>query len=176
MRKPVLRRFIAGTAEQRRSRSEEAGRNRGAVGTQHRKEEGADGSQDHIASGDARGSCINPALTVPHCIRSDSGWNGAMKSASPLGIRAAFFGVGIICLLEFLPKLPALAQQSATYAPNPAAVPTDRLNEAWWAARHKAVVKAVQSHADSQLLLIGDSIFNNYEKAKPPNENFLATW
>ena len=63
-----------------------------------------------------------------------------------------------------------------TYAPNPAAVPTDRLNEAWWAARHKAVVKAVQSHADSQLLLIGDSIFNNYEKAKPPNENFLATW
>jgi lysophospholipase L1-like esterase len=35
---------------------------------------------------------------------------------------------------------------------------------------------AAQSHPDAQLLLIGDSIINNYEKSKPPDENFLPIW
>lgn len=61
-------------------------------------------------------------------------------------------------------------------AANPAVVPKDRLNEPWWAARHKAIVDGLASHADTQLLLIGDSITNNYEKAKPPLEDFQPIW
>ncbi len=60
--------------------------------------------------------------------------------------------------------------------PNPAIVPTERLNEPWWAARHEAVLQAVREHADAQLVLIGDSITNNYDKANPPDENFQPTW
>lgn len=55
-------------------------------------------------------------------------------------------------------------------------IPTDRLKEPWWAERHKAVLEAVKSHPDAQLLLIGDSITNNYDKANPPDEDFLPTW
>ncbi|HTZ83336.1 MAG TPA: GDSL-type esterase/lipase family protein, partial [Candidatus Acidoferrales bacterium] len=66
----------------------------------------------------------------------------------------------------------AFAQSAA----NPAIVPADRLNEAWWAARHQAVLDALHAHPDTQLLLIGDSITNNYDKANPPDENFLPTW
>ncbi len=73
-----------------------------------------------------------------------------------------------ICALAFL--FPALG------APNPAAVPQDRLNEPWWAARHQAVLETVRARPDAQLLLIGDSITNNYDKANPPDENFQPTW
>jgi lysophospholipase L1-like esterase len=59
---------------------------------------------------------------------------------------------------------------------NPAITPADRLSESWWAERHKAVVEAVQTHTETQLLLIGDSITNNYDKANPPDENFQPTW
>jgi lysophospholipase L1-like esterase len=70
----------------------------------------------------------------------------------------------------------AQAQAAATSAVNPATVPTDLLRSSWWADRHKAAVEAAKSHPDAQLLLIGDSITNNYEKANPPDENFLPTW
>ena len=59
---------------------------------------------------------------------------------------------------------------------NPAILPADRLNEPWWAERHKAVLEAIHSHPDTQLLLIGDSITNNYDKSNPPDENFQPTW
>ncbi len=52
----------------------------------------------------------------------------------------------------------------------------DRLGEPWWKSRHEALVDAVKQHADTQLLLIGDSITNNYDKAKLPDENFEPTW
>src|SRR5579885_396668 len=69
------------------------------------------------------------------------------------------------------------ASLSFAQAPaNPAVVPADRLNEPWWAERHKAVLAAIQNHPDAQLLLIGDSITNNYDKANPPDENFQPTW
>lgn len=61
-------------------------------------------------------------------------------------------------------------------AGSPAAVPTDRLSEPWWAARHSTILAEVRDHADAQLLLIGDSIVNNYDKANPPDENFQPTW
>lgn len=56
------------------------------------------------------------------------------------------------------------------------AVPADRLDEAWWAQRHRDVLERVRAHPDAPLLLIGDSITQNYEKANPPDEDFLSTW
>lgn len=70
----------------------------------------------------------------------------------------------------------AHAQKMATGSPNPATVPTDGLNYPWWAARHKALLESVRSQPDAQLLLIGDSIINNYIKTRQPDENFLPTW
>jgi lysophospholipase L1-like esterase len=50
------------------------------------------------------------------------------------------------------------------------------MNESWWADRHKDEGEAVRSHPDTQLLLIGDSVTDNYEKANPADENFQPTW
>jgi lysophospholipase L1-like esterase len=69
---------------------------------------------------------------------------------------------------------PATAASSDTT--NPAIMPADRLSVDWWAARHKAILADLPSHADSQLLLIGDSILNNYDKAEPPNQDFQPIW
>jgi len=68
------------------------------------------------------------------------------------------------------------AQAPAVTALNPSATAKDRLSEPWWAARHNTILASLPSHADTELLLIGDSITNNYEKANPPNENFLPIW
>lgn len=54
--------------------------------------------------------------------------------------------------------------------------PADRLSEAWWLERHSAVIAAVHSHPETPLLLIGDSITNNYDKSELPDENFAPTW
>ncbi|HSS96049.1 MAG TPA: GDSL-type esterase/lipase family protein [Terriglobales bacterium] len=69
-----------------------------------------------------------------------------------------------------------LALSAFAQTPNPAVIPTDLSNQPWWAARHKEVVEAARSHPDTQLLLIGDSITNNYDKAKLPNEDFQPIW
>jgi len=74
------------------------------------------------------------------------------------------------------PLATGLAQTPSAATPNPAVIPTDRFDQPWWAARHKAAVEAVKNHPDAQLLLIGDSITNNYDKAEPPDENFQPVW
>lgn len=79
------------------------------------------------------------------------------------------------CLIVPLAS-PVLAQTPVAVTPNPATTPADLSNQPWWAARHKAVVEAAKSHPDTQLLLIGDSITNNYDKAEPPDENFQPIW
>ena len=66
------------------------------------------------------------------------------------------------------------ARDSATQ--DPAIVPTGRLAERWWAARHQRILAQLADHPDAQLLLIGDSITNNYDKADPPNQNFQPIW
>ena len=71
---------------------------------------------------------------------------------------------------------PAFAQEKPALSPNPAAVALDRLSEGWWADRHKSIIEAVRARPDAQLLLIGDSIINNYDKANPPDENFQPAW
>ncbi|SMQ95057.1 acetylhydrolase [Xanthomonas fragariae] len=58
----------------------------------------------------------------------------------------------------------------------PSIVPADRLQEAWWAQRHAQVLEEVKRHPDTPLLLIGDSITQNYEKAEAPDEDFQPTW
>jgi lysophospholipase L1-like esterase len=93
-------------------------------------------------------------------------------SSTPL--LASLLVAGVLCWLPSATG--AQAQTGAAAAPNPAVVPTDRLSEAWWAGRHQAIVAAQASHADAQLLLIGDSITSNYDKAKPPNEDFRPIW
>jgi lysophospholipase L1-like esterase len=67
----------------------------------------------------------------------------------------------------------------AQTTPDPAITPTDRLSDSWWAARHKAIIGSLQTHADTELILIGDSITNNYEKTSPPNpanQDFNPIW
>jgi lysophospholipase L1-like esterase len=61
-------------------------------------------------------------------------------------------------------------------AANPALDPEPRLDTAWWAQRHEALVAQVRDKPDAQLLLIGDSITNNYDKSAPPDENFQPIW
>ncbi len=63
-----------------------------------------------------------------------------------------------------------------TAAGNPAISPVDRLKEAWWAQRHNAVLAQVKANPNAGLLLLGDSITQNYEKTKTPDENFQPTW
>lgn len=85
-------------------------------------------------------------------------------------------GTTFLCAFALTTALYTTARDTAAPAANPAVVPADRLHESWWADRHKAVLEAVKSRPDTQLLLIGDSITNNYDKANPPDENFQPTW
>lgn len=70
----------------------------------------------------------------------------------------------------------AFAQIRPALAPNPAAVPADRLSELWWADRHQSIVEKVRARPDVQLLLVGGSIINNFDKANPPDEDFQQVW
>lgn len=89
----------------------------------------------------------------------------------PLHLPALF--AAALCLVTG-----AFAQAPETPAVTniPAITPTDRLSVDWWAARHKAILADLPKHSDAQLLLVGDSITNNYDKAEPPNQNFQPIW
>ncbi|HEX4486390.1 MAG TPA: GDSL-type esterase/lipase family protein [Terriglobales bacterium] len=84
--------------------------------------------------------------------------------------------VKALAACSLIVPLASSAQTTIATAPNPATIPTDLSKEPWWAARHKALVEVTRSHPDTQLLLIGDSITNNYDKAKVPDENFQPVW
>jgi lysophospholipase L1-like esterase len=70
----------------------------------------------------------------------------------------------------------AVAQNPGIVPANPAVVPEERADTIWWETKHKEVLAYNQLHPETQLVLIGDSITNNYEKANPPDENFQPTW
>ena len=97
-----------------------------------------------------------------------------MPGVSPF--RRGLLRAVLVCSIAAAPTARALAQEAAIRGTNPGAVPADRLSEPWWAERHKEVLEAGRNHPDTQLLLIGDSITNNYDKANPPDENFQPTW
>jgi lysophospholipase L1-like esterase len=107
---------------------------------------------------------------VPDGKYSESRFSLRMSAMKIPSVIKAFSTSSLIVLLA----LSAFAQ--TPIAVNPATVPTDLSDQPWWAARHKAVVDAVQNHPDTQLLLIGDSITNNYDKTEPPDENFQPIW
>ena len=90
--------------------------------------------------------------------------------------RRGLLSLTFICSLLIGLSFHSVCQETPSPKTNLAVVPADRLSEPWWAARHKAVHEAVQHHLDTQLLLIGDSITNNYDKANLPDENFQPTW
>lgn len=54
--------------------------------------------------------------------------------------------------------------------------PVDRLKEDWWAKRHQAILAALPQGRDADVVMIGDSITQNYEKARRPDEDFQPTW
>ncbi|WP_420239083.1 GDSL-type esterase/lipase family protein [Telmatobacter bradus] len=94
----------------------------------------------------------------------------AMKKTPPVSQSLC---IGICALFLFLlstAKLPA--QAVAVHEPTPMA----RLQSDWWAERHQAVLERVKACPEAQLLLLGDSITNNYEKNHLPDENFQPTW
>jgi lysophospholipase L1-like esterase len=82
----------------------------------------------------------------------------------------------VTCCLAASSALAAHTQQPVPGIVNPAIIPKDRLNEPWWAARHRAILESIRSQPDTQLLMIGDSITNNYDKLNPPDENFQPIW
>jgi lysophospholipase L1-like esterase len=66
--------------------------------------------------------------------------------------------------------------QTPAAAPVRAVTPVDRLRETWWANRHNALLEQIKRNPNAGLLLLGDSITQNYEKGAPPDENFQSTW
>jgi lysophospholipase L1-like esterase len=95
-------------------------------------------------------------------------------SIPPQRLCASALVFALLCALPSAGRGQTLTSVPA--APNPSAIPKDRLSETWWAQRHKAILSGLPSHADTQLLLIGDSITNDYETAKPPNQDFHPIW
>ena len=89
-------------------------------------------------------------------------------------LRLALTLIAAGCALT--PAVTVAQVPAAIIAPDPAVTPTDRLGEGWWRDRHQAILATVASHPDPQVILIGDSITNNYDKAKLPDENFQPTW
>jgi hypothetical protein len=65
---------------------------------------------------------------------------------------------------------------ASAQAANPAVTAADRLKEPWWAKRHSQVLEQIQSNPNAGLVLLGDSITQNYEKSRPPDEDFQPTW
>jgi lysophospholipase L1-like esterase len=61
-------------------------------------------------------------------------------------------------------------------APSIAATPADRLTETWWAKRHDQLLGQIKANPNAGLLLLGDSITQNYEKSTLPDENFQPAW
>ncbi|HEY9254287.1 MAG TPA: GDSL-type esterase/lipase family protein [Stenotrophomonas sp.] len=88
-------------------------------------------------------------------------------------VRHGFARAGLLWLL--LSLWPIAASAIAADVPV-SAIPADRLDQPGWAQRHAEVLRQVQAHPEAPLLLIGDSITQNYEKAKAPDEDFLPTW
>ncbi|MBN9663415.1 MAG: acetylhydrolase [Acidobacteria bacterium] len=74
-----------------------------------------------------------------------------------------------LCLLLSVCAAAGVAQSAAT-------TPADRMKEPWWARRHAAILEKVHAEKDAELILLGDSITQNYEKADPPDEDFQPTW
>lgn len=79
-------------------------------------------------------------------------------------------------LVGLLLSLWVLAASAAPADVPVSAIPSDRLDQPWWAQRHAQVLAQVRVHPQAPLLLIGDSITQNYEKVQAPDEDFQPAW
>ncbi len=80
-----------------------------------------------------------------------------------------------------LTTLAALSTQAQTIptTTTPTTPPNPTLQESprpgWWIAKHNAILQRnKKDHVD--LIFLGDSITQNYEKHQPPHQDFLPTW
>ena len=96
-----------------------------------------------------------------------------MSILPPKPLRLPALAAVLLCVVT---TACAQVPDSSAVTAIPAITPTDRLSVDWWAARHKAILADLPKHSDAQLLLVGDSITNNYDKAEPPNQNFQPIW
>jgi lysophospholipase L1-like esterase len=66
---------------------------------------------------------------------------------------------------------------TAVAAVNLAAVPISRMDLPWWRARHEAVLQRLKSGERVDLVWLGDSITQNWEKHGPPEwKDFAPYW
>jgi len=79
-------------------------------------------------------------------------------------------------LIALLLAIAGCASIAAAQETHPAVTPTDRLRMGWWADRHKEILEKVKASPNASLVLLGDSITQNYEKSKQPDEDFQPTW
>ncbi len=82
----------------------------------------------------------------------------------------------VLALSFILASASATGALSQSMPSMDAAAPADRMQQGWWAERHAAIVRELPQHKDAEVVLIGDSITNNYDKATLPDENFQPTW
>jgi lysophospholipase L1-like esterase len=116
---------------------------------------------------------IHPDSVWPIVVLSNSRDSQVIKMKS---CSAALCLAALLFLSLAQPGSALRAQTSSGAAANPAAVPSDRLSEAWWAQRHQAILQQNASHSNAELLLVGGSTFSNFDKTEPPDENFQPVW
>jgi len=78
-----------------------------------------------------------------------------------------------------LPAVILLGAARAPAAPHAvlAATPISRMDLPWWRARHEAVLERVKSGGPVDLVWLGDSITQNWEKHGPPEwKDFAPVW
>src|SRR5689334_8224363 len=85
----------------------------------------------------------------------------------PVPLRAAIVGLLILSLL-----VPSLASAGTVLA----ATPIGRMDLPWWRARHEAKLHEI-AQTKPDLIFLGDSITQNWEKSGPPEwQDFATTW
>lgn len=82
-----------------------------------------------------------------------------------------------LCSFAFLLGTCAYAQKSLNPAEEASPTQPAPRQAAWWQQRHQTVLQQVKEHPDAQVVFLGDSITQNYEKTGPaPNEVFHPAW
>jgi lysophospholipase L1-like esterase len=105
-----------------------------------------------------------------------------LRSLSPIQLQMFTVAIAVSVLLLGSCGLPFLiydkTHPSPPPPPNTAVIPADRLSDPYWAAHHQAILDR-NKQGNVNLLIIGDSITDNYSKTSPPappNENFHPIW
>jgi lysophospholipase L1-like esterase len=120
-----------------------------------------------------RKECIPArAADVAHCTSNapnatTTGINDSMR------LRRRAFSTAAACRL----LLPSVAISSAAEARTVlAATPIARMDLPWWRARHQAKLREI-ADARPNLIFLGDSITQNWEKSAPPDwQDFAPAW